>query len=91
MPSAGRYRALTWFRDHEALGPDSVIDRKPPSARMRRLMAKEGQVAKQPIGQFKYQRWLLTAKGREVLEAKPAVRRRGLPRIRKAKTLEGTP
>jgi hypothetical protein len=58
---------------------------------MRRLMAKEGQVAKQPIGQFKYQRWLLTAKGRQVLKAKPVVRRRGLPRIRKTKTLEGTP
>jgi hypothetical protein len=89
MPSPARYRALQWFRDHEALGPDGVFNRKPPSGRMRNMMAADGQVAKEPVGQFKYQRWLLTAKGREVLEAKPAVRRRCLPRIRKAKKLEG--
>jgi hypothetical protein len=88
MPSAARYYALAWFRDHAEGGPDAVFNRKPPSGRMRKLMEAEGQVAKESVGQFKFQRWLLTAKGREVLEAKKAVRRRCLPRIRKAKKLE---
>jgi hypothetical protein len=76
MPTPARYYALQWFHDHEALGPDGVITRKPPSARMRRLMAKEGQVIRLPIGQFEYQKWLLTPKGREALQAKPTRRKK---------------
>jgi hypothetical protein len=76
MPTACRYRALQWFLDHELLGPDGVFDRRPPSAKMRRLMADEGQVVRLPTGQFGYQKWLLTALGREVLQSKPPPRRR---------------
>jgi hypothetical protein len=83
MTTPARYRALQWFLDHEALGPDAVFNSKPPTVRMRNMMEVAGQVAKEPVGQFKYQRWLLTAKGREVLGMKRTVRRRCLPRIRK--------
>lgn len=80
MLTPARYYALQWFSDHEALGPDGVFGRKPPSARMRRLMAKEGQVIRLPIGQFEYQKWLLTPQGREALAAKPPPRRsRSMP------------
>jgi hypothetical protein len=85
MPSAARYYALQWFFDHEALGPDGVFNRKPPSARMRKLMLLEGQVDRVSVGQFRYGKWRLTAKGREALENRPKVRRRCLPRIHKAK------
>lgn len=85
MPTSARYYALQWFFDHEALGPNGVFGRKPPTSRMRKLMEEEGHVAKEPVGQFKFQRWLLTAKGREALQAKPAVRRVRLPRVRKTK------
>jgi hypothetical protein len=71
MPTPARYRALQWFHDHETLGPDGVFGGRPPSTKMRRLMARQGEVVRLPIGQFNYQRWLLTAKGREVLAAKP--------------------
>jgi hypothetical protein len=81
MPTTpARYSALKWFFDHETLGPDEMLTRKPPSARMRRLMAREGQVERQPLGQFEYQKWLLTAQGRAVLAAKPPPRRsRSMP------------
>lgn len=83
MPSPARYNALQWFFDHEAQGPDGVFTRRPPSARMRRLMAKQGELIRLPIGQFEYQKWLLTDKGREVLAGRPQPkgRRRRLPRI----------
>jgi hypothetical protein len=68
---------LQWFFDHEQGGPDAVLTRKPPSARMRRLMAKEGDVSKLPIGQFDYQRWRLTDAGLKVLQAKPVPKPRG--------------
>jgi hypothetical protein len=70
MPTPARYIALQWFADHEALGPDAVFQRKPPSARMRHMMAQEGEVMRLPIGQFEYQKWLLTDKGREILAAR---------------------
>ena len=76
MTTLARFRALQWFFDHEARGPDSVFNQKPPSARMRRLMSQEGQVIRLPIGQFEYQKWLLTPKGREALQTKPPPRRR---------------
>jgi DNA-directed RNA polymerase subunit H (RpoH/RPB5) len=44
-------------------------------------MAREEEVVRLPTGQFGYQKWLLTAQGREKLLNKPKVRRRSLPRI----------
>jgi hypothetical protein len=85
MPTPARYYALQWFFDHEEHGPNGVFGRKAPSARMRRLMAKQGEVMRVPLGQFDYQVWRLTPQGREVLEGRPKVRRRSLPRIHKAK------
>lgn len=76
MPTKARFVALQWFHDHEAGGPDAVFTRKPPSAKMRRLMAREGEVMKLPIGQFEYQQWRLTPLGRELLNAKPTRRRK---------------
>ena len=76
MPTSARFYALQWFADHEALGPDGVFGRKAPSTRMRRLMAKEGEVENEPVGQFKYLKWILTPAGREKLQAKPPPRRR---------------
>jgi hypothetical protein len=85
-----RYYALQWLLDHEVLGPDGVFDRKPPSTRMRRLMAQEGDVFRLPVGQFNYQQWRLTPQGRDKLLQKPKVRRRrSLPRIH-GKELETT-
>jgi hypothetical protein len=84
MTTPARYKALKWFLDHEELGPDGVFSRRPPSARMRRLMAKDGQVYRIPVGQFAYQQWRLTPEGREELQKQPLPRshRRCLPRIR---------
>jgi hypothetical protein len=39
MTTRGRYRALTWFRDHEA-DPAAMLMRKRPSKRMCRLMTR---------------------------------------------------
>jgi hypothetical protein len=77
VTTSARYKALQWFLDHEALGPDEMLTRRPPSARMRRLMAREGQVMRLPIGQFEYQKWLLTPLGKETLQNKPQGKRRG--------------
>jgi hypothetical protein len=77
MPTPARYRALAWFADHEARGPDEVFSRKPPSTRMRRLMAKEGEVVRLPLGQFEHFQWRLTPLGREVLAKKPPPRKTG--------------
>lgn len=71
MTTRARFRALAWFADHEALGPDGVFDRRPPTNRMRKLMVREDQVMPAPIGQFKYQQWRLTPHGRAVLANKP--------------------
>ena len=76
MPTPARYVALRWFYDHEALGPDEVLRRKPPSARIRRLMVENGEVEKVPVGQFAFQKWVLTDKGREILNQKPPPRKR---------------
>jgi hypothetical protein len=81
MTTPARYYALQWFLDHEAIGPDSVFGRKPPTTRMIRLMARSGEVVRLPIGQFEMGKWLLTAHGREVLQNKKKIRRRSLPRI----------
>lgn len=70
MPTRARFYALQWFCDHEEQGPDAVFNRKPPTTRMRKLMAKENQVTRQSVGQFKYQQWRLTPQGREVLAKK---------------------
>jgi hypothetical protein len=80
MPTPARFYALQWFHDHEAHGPDSVIGRRPPTTRMRRLMLKEGEVENQPVGQFKFRKWRLTPAGREKLQTKPPPRRsRSMP------------
>jgi hypothetical protein len=65
-----RYRALQWFADHER-DPLSVLMKEKPSTKMRRLMAREGQVFRVPVGQFNYDRWLLTDEGRGLLANKP--------------------
>jgi hypothetical protein len=75
MTTSARFKALQWFLDHETLGPDGVFDRKPPSTRMRRLMARQGEVVRLPVGQFEYQKWILTAQGRDTLKTKPPPRR----------------
>lgn len=82
MTTPARYKALQWFFDHEQLGPDGVFTRRPPSARMRRLMANDGHVFRIPVGQFAYQQWRLTPLGREVLQQRPQPKRpqRCLPR-----------
>ena len=76
MTTPARYKALKWFFDHEELGPDGVFTRRPPSARMRKLMAQEDQVFRIPVGQFAYQQWRLTEKGREILASQPPPRGR---------------
>jgi hypothetical protein len=75
MPTTARFHALQWFHDHEAGGPDAVFSRKPPTVRMRRLMAKEGEVVRLPLGQFEHFQWRLTPLGREALAKKPPARR----------------
>jgi hypothetical protein len=76
MVTAARYAALQWFLDHETLGPDAMLRRKPPLARMRRLMAKEGHVSRLPLAQFALGTWSLTPHGSAVLKTKPARKRR---------------
>jgi hypothetical protein len=90
MPTSARYHALQWFLDHETFGPDSVIRRRAPTTRMRRLMLKEGELTNEPVGQFKYYKWMLTPKGREALAAKPPKRRsRRMPDADRAERTEG--
>lgn len=67
--TTARYRALQWFADHER-DPLSVLLTAKPSTKMRRLMAREGQVFRVPVGQFNYDRWLLTDAGRAALAAR---------------------
>ena len=87
MTTPARYRALQWFLDHEVLGSTGVFFRTPPSARMRRLMARQGDVYRLPIGQFELYQWRLTEQGRQVLLAKPPTR----PRGRRTKTDTAAP
>ena len=75
MTTPARYNALQWFHDHEALGRTEMLTRKPPTARMRKLMAKEGQVYRIPVGQLDHYQWRLTPEGRKALEKKPPSRR----------------
>jgi hypothetical protein len=70
MPTPARYHALQWFHDHEVLGRDAVFTRKSPTTRMRRLMVREGQVERLPVGQLDHYQWRLTPQGREALGAK---------------------
>ena len=88
MTTPARYNALQWFFDHEVLGRTEMLTRPPPTVRMRKLMAREEQVYRIPVGQLDHYQWRLTAKGREVLENKPKIRRRSLPRIRSPRTQE---
>lgn len=61
-----RRLALQWFADHER-EPLSVLMADKPTPRMRRLMVKEGHVARIPVGQFGFDKWVLTYAGREAL------------------------
>lgn len=72
-----RYDALKWFLDHEMLGPDSVLTRPAPTARMRRLMAKDGDVVRLPLGQFEMNKWRLTPQGRTALLQRPVPKTKG--------------
>src|ERR1700693_15637 len=69
MTTPARYRALRWFADHQA-DPLSVLLRKRPSVRMRNLMEREHQLVRIALGQFNYNRWLLTGMGEQVLADK---------------------
>jgi hypothetical protein len=69
MTTRGRYRALTWFKDHEA-DPAAMLMRKRPSKRMCRLMEREGQVTRVAVNQFSLERWLLTDVGANLLAAR---------------------
>jgi len=76
MTTPARYRALQWFADHEeADGKTDMLFVKPPTAKMRRLMATDGLVIRLPLQHFGHEGWLLTPKGREVLANRK--RRRG--------------
>jgi hypothetical protein len=79
MTTTARYRALQWLFDHEVLGRTEMLMRTPPSTKMRRLMAREGQVFRIPVGQLEHYQWRLTPLGREVLQAKPKAKRRRPP------------
>jgi hypothetical protein len=83
MTTKARFFALEWFWDHQAMGPNAIFDRKPPTLRMRNLMLKEGQIARLPLGQFDYAQWRLTSEGAAVLLNKSLAKqhRRSLPRI----------
>ncbi|WLB24917.1 hypothetical protein QIH85_23850 [Bradyrhizobium japonicum] len=72
--TTARYAALQWFADHER-DPLSVLMAAKPSTKMRRLMAREGQVFRVPVGQFNYDRWLLTDAGRAALASRPKGRK----------------
>ncbi len=72
--TARRYKALQWFYDHDQLGPDAVLTQKPPTARMRNLMAREHQVMRLPVG-HRLDKWLLTTHGIEALLRKGERRR----------------
>jgi hypothetical protein len=67
--STARFRALQWFKDYER-DPASLLMRTKPSTRMRRLLANDGLVMRVPVGQFGYQRWLLTDQGQDLLNNK---------------------
>jgi hypothetical protein len=90
MPTPARYHALQWFHDHEALGRDEMLTRDPPTVRMRRLMAKEGEVVRIPVGQLEHYQWRLTPLGREKLLGKPPPRRSRSMTDGKRKRAEGS-
>lgn len=90
MPTTARYHALQWFRDHEEGGPDAVFNRRPPTVRMRRLMAKEGEVVRLPLGQFEHFQWRLTPLGRDKLAKQPPPRRnRSMPDAKRRRSESG--
>jgi hypothetical protein len=66
MFTAARWRALRWFRDH-VVDVNAVMGRKMPSVRMRNLMMREGQVVRDEVGAFGHGRFVLTARGEELL------------------------
>jgi hypothetical protein len=75
MTTPARYRALQWFLDHEELGRTAMLKRDPPTTKMRRLMAREGQVLRIPVGQLDHYQWRLTPAGRRALQNKPQRKR----------------
>jgi hypothetical protein len=63
-------RAQGLQRHHQGDG-GNVRSGRQAYRKMRRLMAREGQVFRVPVGQFNYDRWLLTDEGRGLLANKP--------------------
>lgn len=89
MPTPARFHALQWFADHEDLGRTAMLTRTPPSTKMRRLMAKEGQAVRIPVGQLDHYQWRLTPLGRETLAKKPPPRKRSAPDAKRRSTESG--
>jgi hypothetical protein len=65
MTTAARWRALHWFKDHAA-DVNAVMGRRQPTAKMRRLMIREGQLEAKKLDGFKLQAFVLTAAGAAV-------------------------
>lgn len=72
MTTRARYRALSWFADHDQDATSVLFGRK-PTKRMINLMLREGQLLRIPT-----KNWLLTDVGRRILEDKNARSRRRL-------------
>jgi hypothetical protein len=69
MTTTARWRALRWFADHAA-DINAVFGRRMPSAKMRKLMMRDGQIMSSDVGSFKHRRFELTAQGRAMLAEK---------------------
>lgn len=75
MTSSARWTALRWFRDHE-IDINAVAGRRRPSSRMWRLMIREGQLDKRPVGSFGHARFVLTDAGKQLLASRRRARAR---------------
>lgn len=68
MVTTARWRALRWFADH-AVDINSVMGRRMPSTKMRRLMIRDGQLKGEQIA-FDGKRFTLTESGQALLARK---------------------
>jgi hypothetical protein len=62
MTTTARWRALRWFADHAA-DINKVMGRRQPSGKMRKLMIREGQLQRVPVGGFGHAYFVLTEQG----------------------------
>ena len=69
MITTERWRALKWFADH-AVDINAVMGQRMPSTKMRNLMVREGELAREPTGGFAHHRFNLTEAGHELLGRK---------------------